>query len=103
MVLERIVNPENGYSKADDQSLNFTQVQNKFLETSNKVLFNPNGLWLEREMIGKLRSAGAGYEIIRMPVVSALGEKLGIDDTTLSALIEWIDGGKQGNAPADRF
>ena len=99
VVLERIVNPENGYSKADDQSLNFTQVQNKFLETSNKVLFNPNGLWLEREMSANYDPQELDIEFIRMPVVSALGEKLGIDDTTLSALIEWIDGGKQGNAP----
>ena len=100
MVLQKIVDLDNGYSKSDDQSLIFTQVQNKFLETENKVLFMPNGLWLEREMSANYDLSEVNVEFMKMPVVSALGSRLGITDGELSAVIDWVDGGKTGNTPA---
>ena len=88
---EKIVNPDNGYQD-EDTVLDFTSVQNKFLETENKILFMPNGLWLEREMEANYDASELNIEYMKMPVISALGTKLGIDDATLSAIVDYIDG-----------
>ena len=93
-ILEEILSPETGINDVQAQSLDFTAVQNRFLNTENNVLFMPNGLWLEREMEGNWSDTELNIEFMRLPVNSALGEKLGIENKELSAIIKWIDEGE---------
>lgn len=54
----------------------------------------PSGNWIYNEM--KLNHANKVDNIVmmKMPIISALGTKLGISDTTLSAVIKGVDDGK---------
>ena len=96
-VLENILSPEKGFSDSDDITLDFTLVQNKFLEGDDNILMMPNGGWLEREMELNYDSDELNISMAKIPVVSALGDKLGIngadgDDSILSAIIDYVDG-----------
>lgn len=91
-VMERLLNPSNGYSHPLSQTLDFTSVQNVFLEGKDNILFMPNGSWLEREMEANFSPDELDIEFIKTPVISALGKKLGITDAELSAIIDYVDG-----------
>lgn len=113
-VYEKLVNPDNGYvgktqAQINNTSLDFTSVQNKFLETQNKILFCPNGLWLEREMEANYDPEELNVEFIKTPVLSALSEQLSYYsetrgyselsaaekekyDAVLSDIIDYVDG-----------
>lgn len=96
-VLENILSPEKGFSDSDDITLDFTLVQNKFLEGGDNILMMPNGGWLEREMEVNYDPDELNISMAKIPVVSALGDKLGIngadgDDSILSAIIDYVDG-----------
>lgn len=93
--LEEILSPDTRINDEVTQSLDFTSVQNKFLNTKNNVLFMPNGLWLEREMAGNWSDTNLNIEFMKMPVISALGEKLSITDSQLSAIVKWVDEGEK--------
>lgn len=90
-VLEELLDPAKGYMHRDS-SLDFTKVQNAFLEGDKNILFMPTGSWLEREMSANYLPEEIDIEYIKMPVVSALGDKLGISDAELSAVIDYVDG-----------
>ncbi len=96
--LQKILDPETGINDQDLQSLDFTSMQNKFLTKENKILFTPNGLWLEREMSANYYNVAdeekPNISFMKMPINSALGQKFGIDDEELSAIVKWIDEGK---------
>jgi N-acetylglucosamine transport system substrate-binding protein len=91
-VMERLLLPANGYTSGLSNSLDFTSVQNRFLEGKDNILMMPNGLWLEREMEANYDPSELNIRFMRTPVVSALGAKLGITDAELSAVIEYCDG-----------
>lgn len=93
-VMEKLLTPENEYTH-NDYTLNFTMVQNKFLEGGNgnadKILFMPNGSWLEREMEANYNPEELDISYMKTPIVSALGTKLGITDSQLSAVVDYVD------------
>ena len=61
-------------------------------------VFHVNGDWFAKEMeqtMSDIISEEGGidsFKTMRMPVVSALGVKLGIEDSTLSDIIDYLDG-----------
>ncbi len=78
---------------SDYKTSEFTEAQNVFMEgTKDKIAFMPNGLWLEREMEANYEPGEVNLEFVKIPVISALGEKLGITDPELSAIIDYVDG-----------
>ena len=89
--LEELLSPDNEYFHRLS-SLDFTQVQNTFLEGDQNILFMPTGAWLEREMEANYDPGEVDINYIDMPVISALGKKLGITDAELSAIIDYVDG-----------
>lgn len=103
-VYEKLVNPDNLYvGKTEEQRnniyLNFTQNQTAFLNDDNNILFMANGLWLEREMQKNYAQGQLDLEFVKVPVVSALGTKLGITDAVLSEIIDYADNGRTGTKP----
>ena len=103
-VYENLVCMENKYigdvqTETDVCNLDFTSVQNKFLNPENNILFMANGLWLEREMETNYTADELDIEFVKVPVVSALGTKLGITDEVLSDIIDYIDAGMTGTKP----
>ena len=96
-VLDELLKTENKFQHRLGYTLSFTEMQNAFLETENNILMCPNGAWIEREMNANYTPDELDIRFIRTPVVSALGDKLGIndpvtgDDTVLSALIDCVD------------
>lgn len=100
-VLKNIVAPKDSTKEANSETTyisdyktsGFTEAQNVFLEgVKDKVAFMPNGLWLQREMEANFTADELNIEFIKVPVISALGDKVGIDDATLSAIIDYVDG-----------
>lgn len=91
-VLNRLVNYDNGYQDRLSYTLSFTAAQNSFLETDSKILFIATGTWMQREMEMNYDPEEINAEFVRMPVVSALGVKLGISDDILSQIIDYADG-----------
>lgn len=91
-VLDRLVNYDNGYQDKLSYTLSFTAAQNSFLENDSKVLFIATGTWMQREMDKNYSPEEINSEFVRMPVISALGDKLGITDEILSQIIDYADG-----------
>lgn len=91
-VLDKLVKKSNGYASSLSYTLSFTSVQNKFLEGDDNILMCPTGAWIEREMEANYDPEELDIEFVKMPVISALGTKLGITDTELSQVIDYIDG-----------
>lgn len=92
--------PEDS-SYTDPDSVNsFMQVQTKYFSGGSAMMVN--GDWLENEVRTDFEEEIASGELdiryMPMPVVSALGDKLGIDDATLSAAVEYVRNG--GERPA---
>lgn len=77
------------------------KAQNSLL--TNQAVFMANGEWLQNEMGANYASQTGNMKMIKMPVISALGVKLGLDgnngadadkcETVLSAVIKAIDAG----------
>lgn len=100
-VVSKIVAPTDSEKEAnatttyisDYKTSEFTEAQNVFMEAKkDKIAFMPNGLWLEREMDANYDKGEVNLEFVKVPVISALGEKLGITDAELSAIIDYVDG-----------
>ena len=91
-VLDKLVNYDNGYQDKLSYTLSFTDAQNRFLDPENKTLFMADGAWMQREMEMNYTPDEINVEFVRMPVVSALGTKLGISDSELSLIIDYVDG-----------
>ena len=85
------------------ESYTYKIAQGLFLR--GKGVFHVNGDWFENEMKEKkaeIKSKeGLDYSIklMRTPIVSALGTKLGITDAQLAATVDYVDG-KTSTAPA---
>lgn len=91
-VMEDLLKASNGYQHEASYSIDFTATQNMFLEDSNNIAMMVNGDWIEREMRANYSPEETDIEFIKTPVISALGTKLGIGDSTLSAIIDYVDG-----------
>lgn len=86
-VLFDLLSPK-GYTVTGTNSLGHTISQTNFL--SRKSVLIPNGSWMENEM--KNSTTSDKFAIMKFPVISALGEKLGLGDEELAALVAYIDG-----------
>ncbi len=85
-VLYQLISKE-GYAYTNTDTLDFSVSQYYFMEGTNKVVFNPNGSWVENET-GEV----ANVKIMKMPVLSSLGTKLGITESELKQLVKYVDG-----------
>lgn len=97
-IFEKLLDTNKKYAHANS-SLDFTQVQNIFLEGDKKILLMPTGAWLVREMEANYDKDEIDVRYIDMPVASVLGTKLGITDSELSSLIDYVRGGKTAEKP----
>lgn len=102
--LEKYMKKTNGYSHKNCDSMNFMSAQSAFFGrgyANDKKLcaFMINGDWTDSEM--KLSAVKYNQDIrfMRAPVVSELGDKLGITEAELCALIDYADG-TPAEAPA---
>lgn len=86
-VLPDLLNPK-GYTVTGTNNLSHTVAQTKFL--AGNALISPTGSWMENEM--KNSSSKYTFKMMKYPVISALGEKLGIDEDQLHALVAYVDG-----------
>lgn len=60
-----------------------------------KAAFMVTGAWLQNEMYANYANEVVGMEMIKTPIISALGEKIGLNsDAILSKLVTCIDEGK---------
>lgn len=91
-VMEELLKDGNGFQHPASKSLDFTAVQNMFLDDSENIAMMVNGDWIEREMAANYEPGEADIEFIKNPVISALGTKLGISDSLLSAVVDYVDG-----------
>ena len=70
-------------------SLTNTYSQTYFLQ--EKALMIPNGSWMENEMRNTQSKIQVG--LMKTPVISSLGEKLGLNsDEELAAIVAYVDG-----------
>lgn len=96
-VLEYLISPENRFSIDGCLSKEFSEIQAAYMK-QEKAAMMPNGGWMVHEQ--KNEALGNKFAMMKVPVISELGEKLGITDSVLSAIVEYIDGGETGIAPA---
>ncbi len=107
--LETALDYETGYFYTGSRADNFMAGQTAFL--LGEGIFHSNGDWFDNEMRSVIQKIQAGelsglgnvtpsqaeaaknyvFKIMRTPIISALGTKLGIDDATLSAIVEYVD------------
>ena len=95
-VMETLLDAKNAYLTRSAPTLEFMQAQTMFLQGNG--LFFCNGDWFDNEM-ASIRDQiieEQGYidtfKTMKMPIVSKLGEKLGITDAELSAIVDYVDG-----------
>lgn len=93
-VVSRILNPDNGYwDTSRCGSISFTSAQQYFLDGTYNNPLTCNADWMNYELIdGGNSSSDINVEMIKTPVVSALGTKLGITDKTLAEIVDYVDG-----------
>lgn len=91
--LESVVKRENGYCHPDSMSNNHTMSQQYFMQ--GRAAMMVSGDWVETETETAYHP---DLMMVKSPVVSALGTKLGITDDQLSAAVKAADEG--GSAPS---
>ena len=94
-VLENLITPENNFSIDGCLTLEFSEIQTNYIK-KEKAAMMPNGGWMVQEQGD---SYGDKFAMMKLPVISALGEKLGITDDKLSEIISYVDAGETGTAP----
>ncbi|NMA05013.1 MAG: extracellular solute-binding protein [Acholeplasmataceae bacterium] len=87
-VLEEIVKDAKKYAYTGSITLEHTQAQMNFL--LGRAAFIPNGDWLENEMKNSF-DGKVNAVTLKTPIISSLGEKLGITDEVLSQIVSAID------------
>lgn len=84
------------YLTPSSLAYDFKTAQTMFLKGNG--VFHINGDWFENEMAEMkadiIKDGGKNYTIklMRTPIVSALGEKLGISDEVLANIVDYVDG-----------
>ncbi len=94
-VVGDLLDADKNYMHPYSMSLDFTSVQNVFLEGAEQdgnIVMMPNGDWLEREMSANYGKDECDIRFISLPVISSLGTKLGITEDELCSIIDYIDG-----------
>lgn len=87
-VMSELLGPK-GYAYSNTNNFNHTQAQTYFL--SEKAVMQPNGSWVENEM--KNLENDAEVRMMKTPVLSAFGKKIGIStDRHLSIIVDYVDG-----------
>ena len=86
-VLPDLLSPQ-GYTVVGTNNLSHTTAQTKFLD--GQAVMTPSGSWMENEM--KNSTAKGTFKMMKYPVISALGTKLGITEDQLVALVAYVDG-----------
>lgn len=95
-VIETLLDYDSGYLDKATFNYQFMQAQTAFLQGNDAFFFT--GDWFTNEMRGIYQELeannqlGGSFRMMRMPIVSALGTKLGITDAELSAIVDYIDG-----------
>ena len=89
-VLEELLSPDNGYSDRNANTYEFTEAQVYYLEGNAAMM--PNGDWLENEMAANFSEDNLNIKMMRTPIISKLGEKLGISEQQLRDVIDYVDG-----------
>lgn len=98
-VMEELLDYDAGYFNKASFNYQFMQAQTSFLQGND--VFHFNGDWFTNEMAStydQLKSSnqlGGNFRMMKVPVISALGDKLGITDAELSAIVDYIDGETQ--------
>jgi hypothetical protein len=95
-VFEEILDYDKGYLTPNTFNLEFMPAQLAFLK--GEGVFHVNGDWLENEMRDLTKDLKLDtFKTMKTPIISALGEKLGITDAELSAIVDYVDG--EGEKP----
>ena len=99
-VLHEMVCQDNGYLHDLSLGLTFTAAQNYVIDKDYGVCMMLNGAWIQREMENSYDADEVNLQMMRMPVISAIVEKLEyrndgayMTDEMLSDVIAAIDGG----------
>ncbi len=87
--LEKIIKRANGYCHPDSMSEKHTTMQKYFLQ--GRAAMMVCGDWIESETETEYKP---DLQMVRSPILSALGTKLNLTDAELSAAVKAIDEGK---------
>lgn len=92
-VMAQLLSPQ-GYAYTNTNNFNHTTSQTYFL--SGKAVMQPNGSWVENEM--KNADYDTEFRMMKTPVLSAFGKKIGINsDAVLSIIVDYVDGKTLGS------
>lgn len=103
-VFEEILDSDNGYLSPFGFTQKYMQTQAAFIR--GESLMHVNGDWFSSEMLSFMEMEGDNAPVIKMmraPIISKLGEKLGITDSELSQIVSYVDkigAGEQAEAPS---
>ena len=103
-VFEALLDYDKGYLNPESKNQKFVIAQSMFID--GEALMHVNGDWFINEMKDVIARKGDKAPTIKtmpLPIISKLGEKLGITDAELSALVEYIDklnAGETATVPA---
>ena len=91
-VYEELLAYDNGYLSNKSFDYDFLTAQQNFLQGYG--VFHVNGDWFDNEMRDTAESLGITdtFKMMRLPIISELGVKLGITDAQLSATVDYVDG-----------
>lgn len=122
--VQKYVYSQNGYSHKYCTSMQFAEAQAAFAgipyaNDNKRVAFSPNGSWLYEENFEDFEYKKQDVGFMRVPIISALSEKLSYYadgdtdfntlsydkqaryDAALTAIVDYIEGGKTGNKPTE--
>ena len=86
MALEDVAGPK-GYTYKSSNAINHTTAQTQFLQGVGLMM--PNGSWLENEM--RNTSSKVEMEFMKTPIISALADKLEINEKILREVVSYVD------------
>ena len=84
--MEKVIGA-TGHTYYASNAYTHTESQTYFLNTA--ALMMPNGAWLENEM--KQHVTPYEFAMMKLPVLSAVGEKLGISEKQLQEAVSYVD------------
>lgn len=91
-VFEALLDYDKGYVNPLSFTQKFVISQTSFI--NGNALMYANGDWFSSEMLDVMNKKGDAapkIKMMRTPIVSKLGEKLGITDSELSAIVAYVD------------
>ena len=91
-VYEKLLDYDKGYVNPLSFTQKFVISQTSFV--NGEALMHANGDWFSSEMLDVMQSKGDAapkIKMMRTPVISRMGEKLGITDKELSDIVAYVD------------